>query len=120
MKLYLDEDTTHPVLVRLLRQAGHDVQLPGDAGLLRRKDAVHLAHAARQGRATMTRNYRDFEELHDLVMAVGGHHPGILVIRKDNDPRRDMKPPHIVRALANLIASGQPIPDHCWPLNAFR
>ena len=46
------------------------------------------------------------EELHDLVMAVQGHHPGILVVRKDNNPRRDLDEKRIVRALAKLLAAG--------------
>jgi hypothetical protein len=36
------------------------------------------------------RDHEDFADLHDLVMAVGGHHPGILVMRFDNDPRHNL------------------------------
>ena len=36
MRLYLDDDTAFPLLARLLRQAGHDVELPADAGLAMR------------------------------------------------------------------------------------
>lgn len=54
----------------------------------------------------MTMNYRDFEELHDLVMTAKGHHPGILIIRKDNDRRRDLTPSRIVQGLANLETTG--------------
>jgi hypothetical protein len=45
----------------------------------------------------MTRDHEDFADLHDLVLAVGGHHPGILVVRFDNDPAisplKDEPPP---------------------------
>ena len=61
------------------------------------------------GRVLLSHNYRDFEELHDLILAAQGHHPGLLVIRKDNDPRRDLKPSGIVRAIANLTATSLPI-----------
>ena len=41
----------------------------------------------------------DFTLLHDLVLLAGGHHPGILVVRRDNNPIRDMSPGAIVRAI---------------------
>src|SRR6266850_1851515 len=41
----------------------------------------------------LTRDYEDFKLLHDLVLLARGHHPGILVVRRDNDPTRDMSPP---------------------------
>jgi len=33
MRLYLDEDTAGARLVQFLRRAGHDVQVPANAGL---------------------------------------------------------------------------------------
>jgi len=109
MKLYLDDDSVAAVLVALLGRAGHDVETPADVGLAGREDPVHLTH-----------NYRDFEQLHDLAMAVGGHHPGILVVRKDNDPKKDLTGHGIVRAIAKLIASGTPIADCYHVLNHWR
>jgi predicted nuclease of predicted toxin-antitoxin system len=120
MKLYLDDDLASPLLARLLRSAGHDVQLPGDVGLAGKADAVHFAHAVRQGRACLTRNYGDFQNLHDLVGAVQGHHPGILVVRQDNDPKRDLKNRDIVRAIGKLQAAAVPIPDQYIILNVWR
>jgi predicted nuclease of predicted toxin-antitoxin system len=120
MNLYLDDDTADPLLARLLRRAGHDVQMPADVGMAGRPDPVHLAHAVRQGRVLLTKNYSDFSDLHDLVMVTQGHHPGIFVVRQDNDPHRDLKLPGIVRAIANLIASGIPIADEYHVLNHWR
>jgi predicted nuclease of predicted toxin-antitoxin system len=120
MRIYLDDDSASPLLARLLRNAGHDVQVPADAGMSGKDDAVHLAHAVRQQRALLTRNYTDFENLHDLVVAVQGHHPGILVVRQDNDPRRDLTPRGIVRAIANLLATGVPVADQYIILNQWR
>ncbi len=34
--------------------------------------------------------HEDFQDLHDLLMAAGGHHPGMLVVRFDSDPRNNM------------------------------
>lgn len=48
MKLYLDDDSAAGLLVRLLRQDGHDVRLPADIGLSGEEDAVHLTHAGRR------------------------------------------------------------------------
>lgn len=120
MRLYLDDDTACPLLARLLRQAGHDVQLPSEVGMAGRKDPVHLAHAVRADRVLLTRNHGDFKDLHELAQALRGHHPGILVIRNDNDRKRDLKPGGVVRALGKLLASGLSLPDSCFVLNQWR
>ena len=71
-----------------------------------RDDAVHLTYAIQQGRVCVTKNYGDFENLHNLVRAAQGHHPGILVVRQDNDPTRDLTARGIARAIRNLIEAG--------------
>jgi predicted nuclease of predicted toxin-antitoxin system len=120
MRLYLDDDSAWRHLTGVLRQAGHDVQLPNEAGIAGRKDAVHLTHAIRTDRVLLTKNYKDFEELHQLALVLRGHHPGILVLREDNDPRRDLRPAGVVRALRNLLASGQVLADDYIVLNHWR
>lgn len=120
MKIYLDDNITSGLLINLLHKAGHDVQIPSDVGLAGQDDAVHLAHAIRQSRVAVSEDYSDFQNLHDLITAAHGHHPGIFVVRKDNDPRRDLTPRGIVRAIANLIAAGFPIADQYTALNHWR
>jgi predicted nuclease of predicted toxin-antitoxin system len=120
MRLYLDEDLGSPLLVRVLRNAGHDVQVPADAGMLGETDPNQLAYAVRDSRICLTKNYGDYEDLHDLVLAVQGHHPGILVVREDNDPKRDLKPHEIVRALLNLEAASYALADRYEVLNPWR
>jgi len=120
MRLYLDDDSASALLAQFLRQAGHDVRLPVEIGAAGENDAVHLTHAVRERRACLSHNYDDFEELHDLVMAVGGHHPGILVVRKDNNPRRDLDEKRIVRALAKLLGAGVAVAGHFHILNHWR
>jgi hypothetical protein len=44
-----------------------------------------------QRQVLMTRDYDDFLDLHDLVQATHGRHSGVMVVRSDNDPARDMK-----------------------------
>jgi hypothetical protein len=120
MRLYLDDDSVSAYLVRLLRQVGHDVRLPAEIGMAGQRDAVHLLHAVQEDRVCLSHNYDDFEALHNLVLAVGGHYPGILVIRKDNNPKRDLLPPGIVRAIGKLLAAGIPLADNFYVLNHWR
>ena len=119
MRLYIDDDCVDPSLVRLLRRDGHDVQLPADVGLVGISDQI--AHAIRDRRAVLTKNYRDFEALHDLVVfAARGHHEGILVVRYDNNPRNNMSPGDIARAARNLEKAGVAIADSYHELNHWQ
>src|SRR5438132_1269449 len=90
MKLYLDDDTASALLARLLRQAGHDVVIPADAGMVGIDDTVHFTYAVHSGRTILSRNHDDFRKLHNLIREVGGRDPGIMIVRRDNDPRRDL------------------------------
>jgi hypothetical protein len=120
MRLYLDDDSTSTLLVQLLRRAGHDVRLPAEIGVAGESDAVHLMHAVLEDRVYLSHNYDDFEDLHNLALALRGHHPGILVVRKDNNPKRDLAPPGIVRAIGKLLAAGVGLADHFYVLNHWR
>jgi hypothetical protein len=120
MRLYLDDNIASPLLARLLRNAGHDVQLPVDVGMMGQDDPVHLTHAIVEGRVCLSQDYSDYQMLHNPVMEAKGHHPGILVVWNDNDPKRDLKASGIVRAIGNLVASGQAIADSYHILNQWR
>jgi hypothetical protein len=120
MRLYLDDDSAWPILARLLRNAGHDVVLPGDVGMSGQDDAVHLAWAVEKDRVLLSHNHDDFRNLHNLVMKVGGHYPGIFVVRRDNDPKRDLSPRGIVNAIGKLLSAGAPVADSFHILNHWR
>jgi hypothetical protein len=121
MRIYVDDDSVDPMLLRLLRRDGNDVQIPADVGLIGRSDQVHLSHAIRQQRAILTRNYDDFQALHDLVIAAaGGHHGGILVVLFDANPRNNMAPGDIARAIRNLQNAVVPIADTYNELNHWQ
>ncbi len=120
MRLYLDDDTASGLLTRMLRSAAHDVQIPSEVGLRARKDAVHLRHAIRENRVCLSQNYKDFEDLHELILEALGHHPGILVVRRDNNPKRDLKAPGIVRAIRNLTVANFDVTDQYQILNHWR
>jgi hypothetical protein len=120
MKLYLDDDTASGLMIQTLRRAGHDVRTPADAGLAGAPDPVHFRRAIQEGRSLLSRNYDDYEDLYKLIKQAQCHHTGVLLVRRDNDPRRNMKPHDIVRALRKIEASGQPIADECLTLNQWR
>jgi hypothetical protein len=120
MNLYLDDDTAKAVLATLLRKAGHQVVIPAGVGLSGADDAEHLLHAAQQSLVVVTGNHDDFRVLHLLVRATQGRHPGILVVRRDNDPSRDMKDRDMVRAISKLEAAGIPIENELHVLNHWR
>jgi predicted nuclease of predicted toxin-antitoxin system len=120
MRLYLDDNTASPLLARLLRKAGHDVVLPAEVGTAGKDDSVHLAQAIKEGRVCLTQDYVDYENLQDLIMIAQGHHFGILLIRQENNPRRDLTPPGIVRAINNLEAAKFAMADQCQVLNHWR
>jgi predicted nuclease of predicted toxin-antitoxin system len=105
---------------RLLRAAGHTVVIPADAGTAGKDDPVHFLTAIQANRLIVTHDHKDFELLHELVLGSGGHHPGVLVIRIDNDPTRDLKPAGIVRAIRNLESAGVPLADEVHVLNQWR
>jgi hypothetical protein len=120
MKIYLDDDSAAALLVRLLARDGHDVVTPADLGTAGQTDPVHFTTAIRHGRTFLTANHDDFLQLHQLVIVSGGHHPGVFIVRKDNNPLRDMKARDIVRSIRNLINSGLPITDEFHILNHWR
>jgi predicted nuclease of predicted toxin-antitoxin system len=120
MRLYLDDDTASQLLAKLLRNAGHDVQMPNDAGMAGSPDPVHLTAAIADNRICLTKNHDDFWTLHKLIKQARGGHPGIIVVRQDNDPTRDLTPKGIVGAIRRLESAGVPIADEFVILNHWR
>jgi predicted nuclease of predicted toxin-antitoxin system len=120
MILYLDDNTTEDKLVALLRRDGHTVVLPVDVGLSKVSDPRHMTHAIRNGYVLVTRNHKDFKELHDLVRSSAGTHPGVLVVRLDNDFPRDMKAAHIASAIGKVERAGVPVANEIIILNHWR
>jgi len=120
MNLYLDDDSAKGALVARLRKTGHQVVVPADAFLSGAADPRHFLYAVRHGLVLLTKNHDDFAELHLLIQATRGRHTGILAIRFDNDPTRDLKDAEIVRALRNLEQSGAPMANEFHILNPWR
>jgi uncharacterized protein with PIN domain len=120
MRLYFDDDSAEALLVSQLRQSGYDVQVPGDVGRIGESDSDHLTHAVRDDCVLLSRHYSDFKSLHNLIMQVQGHYPGLFIVRRDNDARRDLKPAGIVRAIRNFLAMSVPVRNQFTILNRWR
>lgn len=120
MNLYLDDDSAKSALVARLKKEGHQVVVPADASLGGAADARHFLHAVENDLILLTRNHDDFEDLHLLIQATHGRHSGVLTIRFDNDPNRDMKDAEIARAIRNLEQSGAPTANEFHILNHWR
>ena len=120
MMLYRDDDSASRQLSILLRKAGHVVSIPADLGISGAADATHLTQAIRSDLIVLTRNARDFTLLHELVMASGDSHPGILLLHFDNDPTRDLTPRGTVAAISRLANSGIRLSNELHVLNHWR
>lgn len=120
MNLYLDDDTAARRLVALLSNASHAVVVPADVELTGMSDARHFIYAIQQSLVLVTRNHDDFLDLHEVVQTAHGTHPGILIVRFDNDPTRDMTPRQIVTAIFRLESAGVPLENQIYILNHWR
>jgi predicted nuclease of predicted toxin-antitoxin system len=120
MNLYLDDDMAGRQLVRRLSNAGHVVVVPAEVHLSGASDTRHMIHAIRQSLVLMTRNHDDFLDLHEVVQVAQGTHHGILIIRFENDPTRDMTPHQIAVAISYLETAEVPLANQVYILNHWR
>jgi predicted nuclease of predicted toxin-antitoxin system len=120
MRFLVDENMNSPRIASRLQAQGHHPVLASDVGLLSVADSRVMIWAIAQAVPVLTRDHDDFEDLHDLLMAAGGHHPGILVVRFDNDPRHNLTDRGIASAIHKLESSGISIPDRIHVLNQWR
>jgi predicted nuclease of predicted toxin-antitoxin system len=120
MNLYLDDDTADRQLVRRLSRAGHVVVVPAEVNLSGAPDTRHLIHAMRQSLILVTRNHDDFLDLHEVIQVARGTHPGMLIIRFENDPTRDMTPRQIATAISHLETAEVPLANQVYILNHWR
>ncbi len=120
MRLYLDDNITDRRVVVQLQRMGHTVRLPTDMGQSGASDAKHLASAIQQRDVLLTQNAQDFLDLHDLILAAGGRHPGLLLLYAENDPTRDMTPRSIAVAITRLEAAGVPLENQVYIVNHWR
>jgi predicted nuclease of predicted toxin-antitoxin system len=120
MRILIDENLSSPRLAARLQAQGHSPILASNVGLLSVTDPRVLIFAVTQALPVLTRDSEDFEDLHDLVVVVGGRHPGILIVRFDDDPRNNLTERGIATAVSKLESSGVPIRDQIHVLNQWR
>jgi hypothetical protein len=120
VKCYVDDDLDSDLLLRLAIAQGHELISPRAVGLRGARDAAHLAYAARLGMPIVSGNPGDFEALHDLTLALGGQHFGILLVYGERDVRRQMKAVHIANALSQLESKQMPLVNALIVLNQYR
>lgn len=120
MQIYPDDCADANDLATMLRDAGHQVYTPRTERNLGIPDPSHLAYAATHGFALVTKNPRDFRNLHAEWQRLGRRHAGILLVYMDNILGKDMEPADIVTALQNLLATGLPIDNELHVLNHWR
>jgi len=116
LRLYLDDSAASRQLSRLLKEAQHEVTVLADVGLAGADDDVHFAYARAHDLILLTKDTGDFPLLYQGV----SEHPGLLLVYRDNDARRDMHDVDIVRAIANLLQAGVPIAGAMHVLNHWQ
>ena len=114
LRLLLDEDIKSKRLVRLLKEAGHDVVTTVDVGLDGQSDPTVLASAAKLGRTVLTYNCDDFRALHASAIA----HAGILVVYQE--PGKSMSYQEMLSAIENLEHSGISLQGSLFALNQWH
>jgi hypothetical protein len=117
---YLDDCADSNRLVALLEQAGYQVHTPRSENTVGIDDPDHLIHATAHDYTLITKNPKDFRNLHQDWLSQGRPHAGILLICEDNIRGKDMEPADVTRAIRNLLASGVPIACELHVLNHWR
>lgn len=99
LRLLIDEDSQSKPLVKILREAGHDVVTVNEVEANGQPDPVVLNYARENDRILLTHNCGDFEAIH----RENPIHPGILAVYRDADPSQNMNRQAIVKALAGTL-----------------
>ena len=116
LRILVDEDSQARRLVGKLRQAGHDVLTINEARLSGSDDSFVLEYARAEERKLLTQNCDDFEALH----LANPNHPGIFAVYRDANRSKNMSFDGIVRAIANIEASGIPLSNQFISLNSWN
>ncbi len=116
LRLLMDEDSQARRLVELLRIASHDVLTNNEAGLNGKSDSSVLDYARRENRIMVTKNCKDFVDLHQD----NPNHPGILLIYENKDYSKNQSRNDIVRAIANLEAEKISLANQLIALNQWN
>lgn len=120
LKLLVDECILDKLLVAKLRAAGHDILTVMEAGLIRKPDHAVFTAAIANDRMILTINCSDFVDLAQARLAKQCSHPGVLLVYRHNQPEKEMSHDDIVKAIANLEATGIVLINWCHKLNDYK
>ena len=115
MRLLLDEDSLGNVFVRMLREAGHDVETVVEIGMAGMCDHDVFAHAKHTRRVILTRNVRDYIGLHQADAV----HFGILAGYQYADRAKNMSYKQVVAAIGKIEASQWKLQGEFVALNSW-
>lgn len=104
----------------MLKSAGHNVTTVFEVNLAGMPDYDVLMYAIKTKRILFTQNCEDFVSLSESIVSNGGNHPGIILLHKNNNQKKDMSYPEIVKAIDNLIDTGIAIPNSVHRLNQYH
>lgn len=116
LRLLVDEDAQDKLLVKFLRDAGHDVITVNQAGLMSETDDIVLDYAKKEKRLLLTFNCDDFQALHEADPI----HSGIFVVYHNDNFSKNMSYSEIVQAIANLESAGIPLANQFIRLNHWN
>jgi len=97
-----DEDVCMVYAMGLEKQ-GFSVSTATQSGRKGEKDAVQLTHSIENGAVFITHNTKDFAKLAKLVLASGGHHPGIIAIPQVDRHKRQRRINDIATKLVEYL-----------------
>jgi hypothetical protein len=83
-------------------------------------DPAHLRYAADHELVLLTANAKDFLALHEQWQQNRQEHSGMLLVYRENNPRRDMMFQEIARAVSRLDQAGIPLRNTYQNLNFWR
>jgi predicted nuclease of predicted toxin-antitoxin system len=103
MRLLLDEQLS-PAIAEQLRARGYDIVFATEAGVAGATDEKILSSAARDRRAVVTNNIKDFRPLHADYLGTNTTHYGIVYIatRKYSLRREQLGP--LITALGEFLS----------------
>lgn len=119
MRIYLDDDADINLYIAILSAAGFEIISPRKIGMRHKSDIGHIKTATRLNATILTHN-GDFSIIHKSFLNEKKSHYGIFIVYRYNNPKKDMKPFHIVRAIKNIISLNLPIPNSLYNLNQFK
>jgi len=104
----------------MLKAAGHNVTTVFELGLAGMPDYDVLLCAIKTKRILFTQNCEDFVSLSESIISNGGKHPGIILLYKNNNQKKDMSNQDIVKAINNLVKMDIAIPNSVHSLNQYH